>query len=332
MRNIGEIHPMKLGCVLGVLGALLGSTQDAFAQATPDGVMEYTVVWPNEISGLAAVDNGFLVVGDDTPKHYYSWPDGKAHRVWSEDKRRVCDAESIDVGYGPKGEKLYVMLGEDFGKVYVRGASSIQLPDEFLEQCGRGAEGISVRWSTGGWDLAVLWEGGISDDEHEPMAKKSKKCKHVKSKTCTADKGPHNARVIVYRLSVDGTNMTPEAKFFTLETAQLLTSEEPEEAFRATDIAWYRNGFLVLLGSTPIKAGLPNPYRRTWIQGFDMNGNPIVKWRIKLETRWGDYRRSKDGKSKNWEALDTTLDDRRLILGYDAKGPSEIVVFDPGFD
>lgn len=329
MRNIGEIHPMKLGCVLGVLGALLGSAQEASAQATPDGVMEHTVVWPNEISGLAAVDDGFLVVGDDTPKHYYSWPGGTAHRVWSEDKGRVCDAESIDVGHGPNGEQLYVMLGEDFGIVYVRGASSIQLPDEFLEQCGRGAEGISVRWSTGGWDLAVLWEGGIPDGKHEPMAKKSKKCKHVKSETCTADKRPHNARVIVYRLSVDGTNMTPEAEFFPLKTAQLLASEDPEEAFRATDIAWYRNGFLVLLGSTPFSDDLENKFRHTWIQGFDTTGDPIEEWRIKLEseTRWGSYRAG-----KNWEGLDTTLDDRRLILGYDAKGPSEIVVFDPGFD
>lgn len=320
---------MKLACVLGVLGALLGSAQDASAQAIPDGVIETTVRWPNEISGVAAVDDGFLVVGDGEPKYYYSWPGGDEHRVWSQDEGRVCDAESIDVGYGPNGEQLYVMLGEDFARVYVRGAPWIPLPNEFLEQCGRGAEGISVRWSTGGWDLAVLWEGGVLAGEYDPRGPRSNICEHLASEPCTADKGPHDARVIVYRLSVDGKNMTPEAKFFPLKTAHLLASEDPEEAFRATDIAWYRNGFLVLLGSTPIADETDESFRHTWIQGFDINGDPIEEWRIKLEseTRWGSYRAG-----KNWEALDTTLDNRRLILGYDKDVPTEIVVFDPGFD
>ena len=151
---------MKIGCVIGVLVALLGSTQKAIAQDVPDDVTEHPVTWLNEISGVAAVkDDRFLVIGDGEAEYYYSWPDGARHEVSNEDGNRVCDGESLDVGYGPEGEIIHLLLGEDLNRVYVMGPSvenrTIKLEQTFSEECGRGAEGLSVRWSEmdnkGGW-------------------------------------------------------------------------------------------------------------------------------------------------------------------------------------
>lgn len=335
MANLLKSRAVGIGYVIGVLGALVSSAVDVQAQEIPDGVTEHTVGWPKEISGVAAVDEGFLVVGNGTSKHYYSWLDGRPHRMWSDDRKRVCDAESIDVGYGPNGEELYVMLGEDFHTVYVRGAPSFSLPKEFEEKCGRGAEGMSVRWSDDGWDLLVLSEGGYYGKKHHTMDKNSNYCKPVMRELCANTENVHPPMVVRYRLSADGTTHIQEGEPFTLETAGLLERDDPDEAFRATDIAWYGDSFIVLLGSTPpANKRIDDSFRHTWIKGFDFNGDPTEGMTIKLESEsvWGSYRRGDREWPKNWEALDTTLDGLRLILGYDADGSSEIVVFKPKFE
>ena len=308
-----------IGCMIAITAMLNVTPRVAFAESIPDGVTEYVVDRPDEISGVAATRDGFVVIGDGVSRHYYSWPDGRVHRVWSEDKGRVCDGESIEVGYGDQQQRIRLYLGEDFAKVYVEAAPAIQLPRAFLEQCGRGAEGMSVKWSDNGWDLAVLWEGGYYSKKHEPNNDKKKSCKQIEEVACTKDRGPHNALVALYWLSADAKAHKLE-RVVTLQTKGLRDDRYAGERFRATDIAWYGDELLVLLGSTP-------KFKLTWIQGFGLDGKPIQGRRLEMEDVWPEYR-----KGKNWEALDTTLDGRRLILGYDTKGPSEIIVFEPKFE
>lgn len=312
-----------VSCFVAVLA--LTCSQVGAEGNLPGGAHKVIVTWPHEVSGVAVIDGGYLVVGDENPKHYYTWPQGTAHEVWSADKSRVCDGEAIDVGYGPDGRQIHLLLGEDFHTVYIRGSSPIRLPEAFSEQCKRGVEGLSVRWSNGGWDLAVMWEGGIPDKKHSPNERKSKKCKPVRKVNCPLDLEPRDALVALYRLSADLTSVT-HGKTITLETSRLLEIEEPEEVFRATDLTWYGDQLLVLLGSMPLPGVKGAVHRRTWIQGFGLDGSLNETMQLRLEDLWKNYR-----KGKNWEAMDTTLDGRRLVLGYDIDGTSELVVFDPGF-
>lgn len=321
------LRSVNLRVAVGVLGILLGSIPEVWAQVTSGDAGVQMVQPPVEISGVAAIKGGFLIVANNDPDSYFTFLDNKPHKIWREmeDGERICDPESIDVGYGPKGEEIYVILGEDFGRVHIRGASTIQLPDDFSEQCGRGAEGVTVRWANNGWDLAVLWEGGIPDKKHQLITNESEEnCKSSREK-CSRDKIPENAKIALYHLSKEGENLTPRPKLLTIETADLLQSIDPEEAFRATDLAWYKGNFLVLLGSTPMRDNSDKRFRHTWIQGFDINGNIIKEWRMELESKWGRFR-----VDKNWEGLDTTLDESRLIMVYDhEENPTELVAFYP---
>ena len=321
-----------------VLAAVGSALTPAAAQETPpekaEIILELPVEWPNEVSGVAATNGGFSVVGDETPRHSYTWPAGTAEAMKSKDKGRVCDPEAVDVGHGPNGQQISLVLSEDFGKVYgyVSEPFAFELPSAFLESCGRGAEGMSVRWDNGEWDLVVLWEGGYLGRMHEPQNAKRKKCTPVQEVPCTADEGPYDARIVRYNISADGKTVKKKGDPITLPTSSLLKGIETQERFRATDIAWYKEQLLVLLGSMPPPEYVgKNKHQFTWIQGFNQDGSVADGLQIRLEHLLGSYR-----EGKNWEALDVywdeALNEHRLVLGYDAPGPSELIVFSPDFD
>lgn len=300
-------------------------------------VLELPVEWPNEVSGVAVTKDGFSVVGDETPRHSYTWPAGTAWEIKGEGKGGedgVPDAEAIDIGLGPNGEQIALTLSEDTTKFYfyVPEPYAFDLPSTFSEQHGRGAEGMSVRWKDGEWDLVVLWEGGYFDKPEKSKAAGEKQCPSVEKVTSTEDNGPHDAKIVRYSISADGKTVRQKGESIALSTSTLLEGVEPQERFRATDIAWYKEQLLVLLGSMPPPEYVgKDKHNFTWIQGFNQDGSIADDLQIRLEILLGSYR-----EGKNWEALDVywdeALNEHRLVLGYDAPGPSELIVFSPDFD
>ena len=63
-------------------------------------------------------------------------------------------------------------------------------------------------------------------------------------------------------------------------------------------------------------------FEHLWLQEFDLDGG-AVGTPVKLEEQWGAY-----AEKHNWEAMDWTLDGRRLVMGFDAKkGRRVLAVF-----
>lgn len=304
--------------------ALTGAIADA---QPPEGVNEVTVHCPNEVSGVAAAESGFVVVGDGEPRYVFEFPTNNKRQIAFGNKAgNICDPEAIDVGYKPDGTAVVFILGEDSKTIFVEDGTPIVLPPEFYERCNRGAEGLSVKWSDGGWNLVALSEGGIPNKKHVPNQAKKLNCKKVKAAKCPLEKAIYNPVLAYYRVSQDGKIAELKAMSI-LRTSHLLAEVAPSQAFRATDVTWFEEGLLVLLGSGPISRKAKDGFRHTWIKGFKLDGTPIDNMTIKLEELWGDYR-----EGKNWEGLDTTLDGRNLILSYDSEStPSELVIFQPNF-
>lgn len=144
----------------------------------PPGVKEIEAPWPLEISGVAAVPEGYLVVGGDTDDHARIWPGGER---WPFPRgMRIQDIESVDVEFGPARGQLRLLLAEwdrdeaggnaeHAGLFDQRGGRAFF--SELRELCGRGLEGVTVRWNEGQWQVAIVWEGGFLDLKKCPQRK-----------------------------------------------------------------------------------------------------------------------------------------------------------------
>ena len=270
---------------------------------------------PWELSGVAALPNGggYAVVGNTTENLGYKWPSGEDWRVHP----KIWDLESVDVASTPGGEVLWLVLGEG-DKEHEAPAllaepenksARYRLDDDFREICGRGVEGLSLRHNEGKWPAVVLWEGGYfspgqceSEDDRKYIANK-----------------PFDAPKFVIIEWEKGVGF----KSIYVKRTKLTVDSAPNGQFRATDVAWYNDELIVLLGSTEVDGG-PD-FDHTWLQRFDLAGKPVED-PVKLEEKWGDFRRE-----KNWEALDTSPDGKQIIMGYDRDGASVLVVFNNPF-
>ena len=259
---------------------------------------------PLEISGVAILSNdrGYAVVGDENEKNGRIWPQGSSWKI----KPKIKDPESLDVSVSENGDELWLVVGE---KKAVIGeprnkATRAKLGREFRQVCGRGLEGISLRYRDDHWEGVVVWEGGYFDTE---------KCKD-KDEELRRQSPYAKPRLATLRWR-KGSGLTQ------LSPAVELDVPRPRSGrFRATDVAWFGEKVVVLLGSTG-KHGGP-PYDHTWLQRFDLSGGPVGE-PIKLEESWGEFR-----KRKNWEALDISPDGKRFVMGYDSKkGSTALVLF-----
>ncbi len=82
--------------------------KNAAGERLPDGVTEVAAPHPLEMSGVAAVQGGFAVVGDEENRHGRIWPCGERFAF----PARLRGPESIAVGFGPSGEEIWLVLGE----------------------------------------------------------------------------------------------------------------------------------------------------------------------------------------------------------------------------
>lgn len=276
------------GLILGLISACCDPREPP-----PEGVREISVPAPAEVSGVAAVPGGYLVVGDETHDHGRIWPGGAR---W-DFKTPVGDAESVDVAYGPRGAELWLLLDEDGRRLIDRRGGSFQLPKRYKEVRGRGLEGLAVRWHQNRWQVAVLWEGGFY--KLKKGADKTGKSTKPRVAILTWRRG-HGASAIDREFELD------------------VQAPAAGKRFRAPDLVWHGERLLVLLGSMAEGGG---GFDHTWLQKFTLDGRRVGP-PLKLELAWKSYR-----SGKNWEALDWTLDGKKLIIGYDAKGTSELVIF-----
>jgi hypothetical protein len=328
---------MFVGAVMACFGVCAASAQDPTSEqdaepAIPPGVTKIDVFHFQEVSGVAATYDKLIGVGDNNGKEYL---DIKAdiRKTFSPTfgNGPICDAEDIEIGVKPDNTETMFVLSEDHATIFVEGGHEIKLPAEFTEECGRGSEGLSVKWSQGGWDLLVLTEGGVPEDKHAPNKAKllqpnAKDCIKPEEIRCSRDKITYNALLARFRVEADGQKHELR-KVVQIPISNLLETIDPTQGFRAADLTWYHGNILVLLGSTPKDDPEAPPFSHHWIKGFDLEGRPIADMTMKLEKIriWDKYR-----KNKSWEGLDT-LPDGRLVLSYDEKGNSEIVIFPPSF-
>lgn len=256
-------------------------------ETLPADVREIEAPQPAEISGVAALPEGYAVVGDEDPHHGYIWPGGQRFDL----PKGLRGPESIAVGRGPDGNLLWLVLDEKRRTVVDRQGGHYKLPKEFDERAGRGAEGLGVRWTEAGWQLAVAWEGGFYDPGHKRLGGQWARPKVA---LCPWETGIGYAG-------------EPQS-LFELDVPQ----PSPGQRFRASDLTWMEDDLLVLLTATDAAR---EHTRHTWLQRFDLQGQPRGT-PLKLEERWPKY-----WEDKNWEALDRTWDGAGLVLGHDEKDP-----------
>lgn len=298
MRRMKTFSGVVLVLVLALLPVSRTQSEDTLEEI-PLEVKEIEAPLPLEISGVAAIPGGaYLVVGDETTKYGQIWPGGKKWKF----PKEVEDAESVDVAIAPNGEELRLILGERNNTLTDQTGKTIYLDQQYKEICGRGLEGLAVRWNNDKWEVAVLWEGGFF------VPKKCKNWRGEWSKPKVA--------IFYWVPSVGATDAHIEF--------QLEVNKQGKERFRAPDLVWDGDGLLVLLSSMNED---DNRWSHTWLQWFDLNGHPDPRRKpVKLEEVWRSYRTGEKG--KNWEALDWTLDEQHLVMGYDAKkGKRVLAVF-----
>jgi hypothetical protein len=267
---------------------------NAAGEKLPKGVVEVAAPHPLEISGVAAVPGGYAVVGDEENRHGRIWPSGERFAF----PARLRGPESIAVGFGPGGEQLWLVLGEQNRRLIDLDGGSHVLGERFAEDAGRGLEGLAVRWRDGLWQVALSLEGGFYD------WKSSRSGEHAKPRV-----------VLLGWRRGKGCEGTP--KVIVLDVPE----PSAKQRFRVPDLAWAGDHLLVLLASTDKKR---NKRKHTWLQRFDLEGRPAGE-PLKLEKAWGAYH-----DDKNWEGLDWTLSGARVVMAYDEKDADKhraLVVF-----
>jgi hypothetical protein len=250
----------------------------------PPGVRVIHAPKPRELSGVAAVPDGYAIVGDGNGKRGRIWPSGTKFAL----PDGLKGPESIDAAVNPDGEELWLVLGEDRRRLADFSGGAHVFDDDFRETHGRGLEGVAVRWDGADWRVAVLWEGGYFDYE------KGGKGRYARPRVATFAWQKGEGIIAA-----------------TLNSFEL-QAEKPSKGqrFRAPDLVWDGDGVLVLLASTDKTR---KKRRHTWLQRFDLTGRPDGN-PYRLEAAWGEF-----WEGKNWEALDWTHDGSGLVLGNDAK-------------
>ena len=249
-------------------------------------------------------------MGDEEHDFGRIWPGGALWRAASKGAgKRPKGLESVDVAVNPLGEELWLVLGEDNRTLSDLFGTNSRLPKRFREVCGRGPEGLSLRWQDGVWQVALVVEGGLYDRG---------KCGSTRPE---ADFAPPRLLLLTW---VPGEGILRESiREFPLE----VTAPSPGQHFRAPDLAWMEDGsdrLILLLASTAEGSGTIDHH---WLQLFDLSGAALGE-PMRLEDAWGKYR-----KRRNWEALDT-VPGGRLVMGFDTKKTDEsvLVVFPNPFE
>ena len=235
-----------------------------------------------EASGIARSGEKLLVVADGDLGNYYEYDISnlRSRHIVISDAERLHSKQVVK-------EKLYVdlegievladgeviVLSERLRSLLSDKGTIISYPSRFGEYAQAGLEGLASRPTQGvmgSYDIAVLWEGGYPIKQFLPA--------EVSSVTSAL------RPIVIIHTLINGVVPRPitEVVLNTDSLSKWVDKKEPKGKephafrFRAPDLVWHKDGFIVLLSSVrmPSKDD-SNRYGPAVLQRFDLNGEPI---------------------------------------------------------
>lgn len=225
------------------------------------------------ISGICITKDGkVLLLGDQkTQSCFEGRIDKKRNKIATKvgakfTKRNDADFESID----QLADGRIVALSERDGTLITPTDNVVvTYTHKRLKRQGlRGLEGLAVKQgnSKGSSKLAVLWEGGFD------MSKRERPYLTPRIAVSSIAEGKSEVRIKTKPTKLD---LTKSHKWL----EKISPPEFGEEfRFRATDLAWFNNGLIVLMPSTRRSTSDKNKerYGPTAIQLFGIDGKPLA--------------------------------------------------------
>lgn len=286
-----------------------------------------------EPSGITRSGDRLLIVGDDRPGVWYSFPvdDDAAGRIPLPPEELevhdsavgiyAMDLEAIDV----LADGRVVILSEYLRSLVDAEGIVAVYPDHLAELGGRGIEGIAVRDLGGGRSrVAVLWEGGYPGASSMPRGLRHAAGTAMRPVILVHDLEPGQTGLLI-----DGDEVVADIELRLPEPP----GEEPfAQRFRAPDVVWHEvDGepvFVVLIssgwGEKPEAGseaecpkrdanGRPLRYCWRWLQRFALDGEPIGE-PYDLEPVF-----PAELAHENWEGMDWFVRGESLVFVYDEK-------------
>ncbi|QFU76602.1 hypothetical protein EY643_13565 [Halioglobus maricola] len=273
-----------------------------------------------EVSGIVRLGDKLLIVADGDLENYYEYDISNLdsrHIVLSEvnriQKKQIIktklhvDFESIDM----LADGEVIVLSERLRSLVSAGGTIISYPSRFGEYAQVGLEGLTSRPTSGvpgSYDIAVLWEGGYPESRYLPSE---------------AALPTQAFRPVVITHTVNDGKVSRPFTEIVLNTDSLskwVDEKEPKGKephafrFRAPDLVWHRNGFIVLLSGVRMPSDDDSSlYGPVVLQRFDLTGEPIgdpfeLTPELKALKVPGD---------KNWEGLAWYDQGKTLMLVND---------------
>lgn len=305
-----------------------------------------------EASGIARLGNKLIIVCDEEKGTYFEYRfddllDSSNSLVLEDEihdserpdeerritERRLIDSElPIDLeGVAVLGDGTVIALSERLRSLVTRKrcpkcpTCPAEYGSQHSEYAGRGLEGLAVRADQSNpdvFEVAVVWEGGYPARKKRPNGVRQ------------ADVGRALSPVIIHHtinLSPTAEKSSGKHKVVTLDMARLngrIDLARPKGIepgayrFRAPDLVWHKDGFIVLLSSERSPEGVKIP-KKPWserfgsvlLQRFDLNGEPIGK-PMDLEEKLDAAGAPEE---MNWEGLAWFEKGKKLILIFDDK-------------
>ena len=290
-----------------------------------------------EASGIVRLGNKLLIVADGDLGNYYEYEITNLrsrHIVFSEagrlPSRQIVktklhvDFESIDV----LADGEVIVLSERLRSLVSDKGTIISYPSRFGEYAQAGLEGLASRpihGVQGSYDIAVLWEGGY------PIAR------FLPSEIAAPTRALRP--IVILHTLVNGVATRPltEVVLNTDSLSKWVDKKEPKGQephafrFRAPDLVWHRNGFIVLLSSVRIPSSDDsNRYGPAVLQRFDLSGEPIGQ-PFELAPK---LKSLEIPDNKNWEGLAWYEPGKTLMLvNDDSRNDAHVPLIDipPGW-
>jgi hypothetical protein len=272
-----------------------------------------------EASGVTRYGRYLLIVGDEAPDGYFTFPVTESGTVipilpdrlsWVGWRRtgNATDCESIDV----LADGRVVVLSEDLRALVGEDGVIARYAENLAELAKRGLEGLAVlRLAGGSSRVAVIWEGG------SPSAGGLR---------AAGIEGPPPVwlpRVLVHDIERGEKALSISARgqgaprgasrLFPLDTSGIPGTPARMASIRAPDLVWHRDRagqpILIVLLSGRSGAGRHDLH---WLQRFDLEGRPIgepADFKPQLPPRLRE--------DVNWEGLGWFEAGKRLVTIHD---------------
>ena len=286
-----------------------------------------------EYSGVVRRGNELLFVHDDVPGRYreakinggsYIPLESVTESVLAEEARLAMDLESIDL-LGDRvvllSERLRGLVtaieAEENGQQVTR-VVLVEYSHKFAVFGNRSLEGLAIRANkekAGDADVAVVWEGGYPEySKVQPQL------------LAAVGRLPLEPRIITHTLPVDISadrevkEKDEDVNVFTLRMPPYPGRNEfRDQFFRAPDLVWHGDEFIVLLSSEDSPTTGRPEFMHKLLQRFGADGQPhgepldLTKVPVIVDNKLTEA---------NWEGLNWYEEGKSLVLVFD-KYPKE---------